>query len=318
VRFAVVVGFLALGCAEKSEGGGVVWSGDTGPMGPNQYPTAPEISLSPEFPDTSTDLAVAVTTPSIDSDGDPIEYRYSWSRDGDSRTDLSEDTVSNVFTRRGEVWRVEVVAHDGRDSGAEATAEVTIQNSLPTIESVFIEPGEIYENTEVTCVVGETADADHDPVGVRTVWVLDDEELEQEGPLTGTDFDRGQTLVCRAYLEDGVDYPPPVDSDPVTVRNTPPNIVGVSLSDNNPPTDSNVEAIPDGWFDDDGDEEGYLYTWYLNGIFASSEPILTAERTARGDNVYVELIAFDGIDEGNMVQSSYGTVIEASSDTSGD
>ena len=114
--------------------------------------------------------------------------------------------------------------------------------------------------------------------------------------------------MCRVYLEDGVDDATPVDSDPVTISNSPPSVVGCSLSSNNPTTDEDVEAFSEGWWDDDGDAEGYIYEWYVNWELASSEPVLSSAMTQVGDNIYIELTAYDGVDEGNTVQSSYGTV----------
>ena len=43
-------------------------------------------------------------------------------------------------TTRGEVWRVEVTPDDGRVSGPAASAELTIQNSLPAVETPVITP----------------------------------------------------------------------------------------------------------------------------------------------------------------------------------
>jgi hypothetical protein len=310
------IAFFAVACGGKGEQAAIPWTPDTGvAYADNTAPEAPAITLSPESPSTVDALFVEITAPATDADGDTLEYHFVWSRDGEARDDLVAETVGSVFTRRGETWSVAVLAHDGLASGTQVEASVTIGNSLPTLSSVAITPSELIETREAECVVGETDDADHDTVQVRPRWVLNGDELDREGPLTGDHFDKNDTIMCRVYLDDGVEQPPPIESETIIVDNTVPTVVGVSLSDFEPSTEDAVLAVPEGWYDEDGDAEDYIYNWYVNFVLVSTDPILDSVFTADHDNIYVELIPFDGDEQGIPVKSRYGIVLSEGSDT---
>jgi len=275
----------------------------------NKVPSSPEISIQPAVPDTQADLSVIIEEPAVDFDGDDLSYRYSWEQDGEARTDLDTATVDSVFTRRGEIWTVEVTAHDGVSSGPPVTEEVEIQNSPPELSNITITPATVDELSEVECSPGEPIDKDHDPVGIMTRWVVNGEELEIEGPLTGDDFDKGDEIVCRAYMDDGM-ATVSQDSHTVVVENAAPWVVGVTLSHNNPTPADIMEAIPEGWWDDDDDPEGYLYAWFVNWDLASEAPTIDSALFSPGDNIFVELTAFDGATVGNTVSSHSATAVE--------
>jgi len=142
-----------------------------------------------------------------------------------------------------------------------------------------------------------------------TRWMLNGEELEIEGPLTGEDFDKGDEIVCVAYLDDGIETVTQ-KSHSVFVENTAPWVVGVNLSTNNPGPDDVLEAIPEGWWDDDGDSEGYLYAWYVNWDLASEEATIDGSVFSTGDNIFIELTAWDGETIGNTVASNSATAVD--------
>ena len=119
----------------------------------------------------------------------------------------------------------------------------------------------------------------------------------------------GRNLLGRAYLDDGVETVTQ-DSRTVTVQNAAPWVVGVTLSTSNPFPDETLEAIPEGWWDDDGDPEGFLYAWYVNWELASEEPTVDGTIFSPGDNIFVELTAFDGITVGNTVSSHSATAVD--------
>jgi hypothetical protein len=86
--------------------------------------------------------------------------------------------------------------------------------------------------------------------------------------------------------------------------------VGVTLSHNNPTPDDVLEALPEGWWDDDGDPEGYQYAWYVNWALAAETTTIDSTVFSPGDNIFVELTAFDGITAGNTVVSHSATAVE--------
>jgi hypothetical protein len=304
MRVWILAGLFGAGCADKEDLGG---SSEVGPA--NKVPSAPGIAIDPSSPDTQTDLVAIIETPATDGDGDEISYRYAWRQDGALRDDLDSAIVDSVYTRRGEVWTVEVEAIDGISEGPAVTDEVEIRNSLPELNTLTVTPSAVDVMSEVECTPGTATDLDHDPVGVMTRWVLNNTELEVEGPLLGEHFGRGDEIVCRAYLDDGVETVTQ-DSRVVVVENAAPWVVGVTLSHNNPTPSDVLEAIPEGWWDDDDDSEGYLYAWYINWAFAAETATIDSTVFSPGDNIFVEMTAFDGITVGNTVSSHSATAVD--------
>jgi len=296
---------VLLACGAKDEDG--YGSGADGGAN-NKVPSAAGIALGPPRPDTQTDLVVLIEEPATDGDGDELSYRYVWEQDGVVRTDLTDATIDSIHTTRMEVWTVTVTAFDEWSTGPEVSDSVEIANSPPQLSAITIAPAEIDELSEVTCTTGETSDGDYDLVGVMTRWVVSGEELDTEGPLYGDDFDKGDEILCRAYLDDGVETVTQ-DSRTVVVQNAAPWVVGVTLSHNNPTPEDTLEAIPEGWWDDDDDPEGYLYAWFINWTLASEEPTIDSSVFSPGDNIFVELTAFDGVTVGNTVASHSATAV---------
>lgn len=87
----------------------------------NTPPTAPVVALDPHSVTENDPLACAITTPSVDADGDTITYTAVWTLDGVPYTDLTpEGTIPPNITRPGEAWRCDVTASDPYEAGGSA------------------------------------------------------------------------------------------------------------------------------------------------------------------------------------------------------
>ena len=301
------LGFIAvylLGCSTKDESG--AW------VSPNRAPGMPGIALLPENPTAADDLVVEIVTPATDPDGDEVEYQVTWSVDGEVVDDVATLTLENMFTRRGETWSVTVKSFDGIVGGGMAGASVDIENSPPTIESIIVSPTEVYEKTTVSCTYEEPVDLDNDVIQQLQVWAINGEEVDVRGDLDGTHFNKGDEIECLVYADDGVAPLDPHRSEMIVALNSPPHAIGCGfdLVENQAPVGEDIVAISNGWIDDDGDPEGYIYEWFVNWVSVSSEPTLSAELFGLGDNFYVEMTAWDGESEGNMVRSPNGIGVE--------
>lgn len=278
-----------------------------GPSG-NSPPGPLAVELHPDNPTAADDLTVDVVIPSEDPEGEPVEYLIEWYVDGDLINGVDSLTLESMFTARGERWTVKVTAFDGVLEGGQATASVDIENSEPTIESIVISPDEVREKSEVTCEYAEPVDLDSDVIQQMQAWSVNGAELDVRGSLFGSDFNKGDELACLVYADDGVGDSAPHVSAPVVVLNTEPHVVGCSLHDNEPAASEPIEALSEGFIDDDNDPEGYLYQWYVNGVPVSTDASLSPDLFTAGDNVYVECTAWDGEQAGNTVVSGHGTV----------
>ncbi len=116
----------------------------------NRPPSSiPSLILPPNPAYTSDDLN-AIASGATDADGDPVQYRFNWYKNGVLQPNLSgigRDTLAAANTARGQVWSVDVSAFDGIDDGPVATRTRTIQNSPPTAPSLAIVPQGQYGNS---------------------------------------------------------------------------------------------------------------------------------------------------------------------------
>ncbi len=290
---------LSLGCG-KGEGDAVG----------NSPPSTPGIELTPEQPNASDDLKVAVVDASVDPDGDNVEYKVEWMVDGELVEGANALTLDKAFTLRGERWSVVVTAFDGIQDGGRAGASVDILNATPTVENIRVSPTEPTISDTLTCTYDEPQDLDYDEIQELQAWAVNGEEVDARGPLTSDHFAKHDQVECLVYADDGVAPLEPHRSAVVTVLNTLPNVIGCSLATNNPPDNIPLEAVSEGFYDLDDDPEGYLYAWFINGMEVSSEATLSPSFMSPGDNVYVECTAWDGEEAGNTVTSGQGTVID--------
>jgi len=274
----------------------------------------PGIELMPENPTAADDLVVEIVTPATDPDGDDVEYQVTWSVDGELLEGVEGLSLEHMFTARGEKWTVHVTSFDGIEGGGVATKSVDIENSRPTIESITVTPMEVFEKTEVSCTYAEPQDLDNDVIDQHQLWSVNGVEVDVGPVLTGEHFNKGDVVSCLVYAEDGIAPPEPRESEQVTVLNPVPAIVGCSFDDedNAFPEDQPVVVRSNGWNDDDGDPEGYLYAWYVNDELVSEEAVLSPDLFGNRDNIFVEMTAWDGEEAGNMARSPYGTGTSAS------
>ena len=296
---AGLVGLVLLGC----NGG----DGDE-ERGGNAAPGPLAIEIHPANPTAADDLTVDVVIPSEDPEGKPVEYLIEWYVDGELLNGVDTMTLESMFTVRGERWSVLVTAFDGVLEGGQAMASVDIVNSEPTIDSIVVMPAEVREKSEVTCEYSEPVDLDNDVIQQTQVWSVNGAELDIRGSLFGTDFRKGDELACVVYVDDGVGDAVPHISAPVVVLNTEPYVIGCSLHDNEPLDNAPIDAVSEGFVDEDNDPEGYLYQWYVNGAPVSTDASLTTDKFNAGDNVYVECTAWDGEQAGNTKVSGEGIV----------
>jgi hypothetical protein len=99
----------------------------------NAAPEAPTVAIDPPKPiEGIDDVLCDVVTPSVDLDGDKVDYRMSWKVDGADWTGTTltsiyaNDTIPSGEGVAGEVWECTATPNDGFDDGATATASATI------------------------------------------------------------------------------------------------------------------------------------------------------------------------------------------------
>ncbi|MEO0604040.1 MAG: hypothetical protein AAF211_21565, partial [Myxococcota bacterium] len=242
-------------------------------------------------PTTLDDLVVVVG----DVEDDDLVVR--WFRDG-SPVDALDDTlaVPAADTTKGDVWSVSVSVTDGEETGPAADADVTVVNSAPVATDVAL-PAEAFETTEVVAVPSST-DADDDTVGWTYAWFVNGAMVPvvTGDTLTGDFFDRGDVVTVEATPDDGEDEGAAATSAELEVANSRPTYADATVSPDEVFEDSLVSCLGTGFADVDGDPEGAVVEWTVNGGPAIVSAVLTGNDFAKGDVLECTLFAFDGTD----------------------
>jgi hypothetical protein len=271
--------------------------------------TAPEMASVTLGPDPAfTEDTVTATAVATDADGDALTFRYAWTVNGSAAGGSGSTLASSSFVR-GDVVRVTATPTDGAlDGEALISAPLTISNAIPSITSVAIDPTDLGGDDEARCVPEGWSDADGDAESYRYVWTVNGAAVAETETLTGADFDRGDVIVCTATPFDGRDEGDPVTSGAITIRNTVPELDGVTLSTDEPLEGDTVYATLSGEYDADGDAVAFRYAWYVNGALVATTETLSSDLFDKGDAIYVEVTPTDGSGDGATVTSATVTV----------
>jgi len=176
-------------------------------------------------------------------------------------------------------------------------------NRPPVVESVRLDPASPKPGQRVRAIA-RGSDPDGDPVEFKYLWRIDGRSL----PQTTSEVDIGP-VAKGAHIEvtvvgnDGRSESQPMTAV-ATIGNQPPELVAVQLQ---PPGEINVGspvvANPQA-MDADGDPISYHYSWWVNGQPAGGdEASLDTSKLRRGDMVKVRVVATDGMDESNAIES---------------
>jgi hypothetical protein len=265
--------------------------------------TPPEASLTllPASPSSLDPLSAEVTT--SDADGDPVTVDYSWEIN-DQTTTITTPTVPVGSTETGQTWKVTATPNDGAEDGAAVEASVRVGNAAPFITAAAVNPTSPRSNGTLTATQSAT-DADGDRLTFSYVWFVNGNEVlgQNASTINGDHFTRDDVVTFTVTAFDGQDHSAPFPAtNSATVINTAPNFTTVTLSATTATEASVLSCAASGWTDLDGDPEGYLWSWYINGNLQPglNDPTLTGASFDRGQQVSCGAQAWDG-DAGSAV-----------------
>ena len=279
----------------------------------NEAPVVDSLTVSPSEPDTSTALsAYAVTS---DPNGDDVTLTWAWTGNG---TELVSETSSQLTSdnfAKGDVITVTATPNDGWIDGEPVTSDpVTIGNAPPIISGLSASPGEIYTNTDVTCIV-TTEDPDDDTVSIHYDWFINGPLVATGGNTLDSDmFVKGDLLSCLVTPNDGEQDGTSITSGDLPVLNTAPSLSSVTIGPD--PVFEGQTLTAATHFDpatldlDSSDTVTFFYEWVLNtnSLGASTNALLTSDNFDHMDVVHVIVTAFDGDDYSAQVTSNSVTV----------
>ena len=286
----------------------------------NTAPTVSNILLSPTIASTTDTLVLSYIFDDVDGDteaGSTIQ----WFKNSVLETSLNGMmSIPSSQTEKGESWNVEITPNDGTDFGTMvASSSITIGNSAPILSSVSIgieNPG----TTEDLFVVNSSSDADAmDALTYQYRWYLDgnlQSSLDGLSPLPSFATRDGDSWEIEMRVSDGTDTSSWLKSSAVvigsTTSNTPPSVDSVTITPNNPTTESDLSVTVASSDDDMDSIVNTEYRWIKNGVEAGMESeMLSSLNTMKGDLWSVSVRVNDGTTWSSW-QSSPTVMIENS------
>jgi hypothetical protein len=180
----------------------------------NGVPSQPLVVVEPEIPNTMDDLFCNVTG-SIDPEGDPVLFSYSWYCNGEMITGenmeaLTGPSLSHVYTTKGDTILCVVTPSDGIQAGPQGSDSVTILNSPPTAPTLRLLPEAPKPSDGLAVwIEQQSTDADGDFIAYLFEWYdsVNGADWTLRPELSGNEspFVQGQPEISRNYTQAG-DY----------------------------------------------------------------------------------------------------------------
>ncbi|MEC7987029.1 MAG: LamG-like jellyroll fold domain-containing protein [Myxococcota bacterium] len=238
----------------------------------NRQPTIDGIAVTPSDATAETNLFTCEAS-GTDADGETPSLTYVWSVDGSVLTSETTSVLSGSYAYGQEI-SCEATPHDATESGSSSAASVTIQNSLPVVDSVVFDAGSYYTNDLIT-ITASLSDADTaqvEDVNAMYQWhVIDAIDGTDTIVQSGTDntldgvshFDRDDAVYVVVTANDGVEDGLSLTSSSLTVLNTGPTAPSIQISPD--PAALGVDdltcSVDVESTDEDGDSLTYTYVW---------------------------------------------------------
>jgi hypothetical protein len=273
----------------------------------NTAPSIDSVNVSPASP-TYADTLTCSWSGFSDDDGDDDASTQAWNNGGGDLLGTGT-TLSGAFVG-GDSVTCTVTPDDGKDPGSPVTSgAAVVVNSPPVLESVTAGPEDVTVEDTVTCSPNTTTDPDGTTSFTYTYgWKVNGLRLSglTSSTLTGTHFERGDTIQCLATPSDGTDVGSEVGSNTITAQNSAPTVVSVGLSPTTATTNTVITASTS-LADSDGDATFPVYSWVVNGSVVLSGTSASALNGAiyfnKGDLVKVVITPSDSIDSGASLTS---------------
>lgn len=277
----------------------------------NSPPLAPEIEILPKNPTVERELEVFIKKPSIDYDGDAINYKYIWYKNGNIISEVSSGILNQKYFKKGDNIKVEVIPNDGTSNGKSAFYETKISNFIPTVPVVHLEKGILTTIEEAKIIIDkESKDLDGDSIIYKIEWYQNGtriQSLDDKLNSKGFTLKKNQKWNIKIYAFDGTDKSS-VNEVSFEVRNTPPTKPEIAFE--SAPIDRNNSLkvkITKTSSDVDGDKIEYRVRWFVGGreVEKNRDKMeLTAENFSKDQNVTVRVVPYDGEAEGESTEIS--------------
>ena len=178
----------------------------------------------------------------------------------------------------------------------------TTQSSSPDSEPgtrVIISPKKPTKDSTISLALNSLDSND-----VDVEWLINNEVIYGDDKMSFSHdrLKKGNIIQARVTSEDMIEY----YSNKLTIHNSPPVIVNAKFIPEKPKKDDPI-TMKINSADPDNDHIQYLYKWYVNNEYVSSETSLEGD-FKRGDTIAVHLLASDGEDNSKITYKFETTI----------
>jgi hypothetical protein len=302
--------------------------------------TSPSISAVSVAPTSGTEATTFTCLPSGWVDPDPADvetYLYEWfvGPSGAEVASVTNATIDGTNFNKGDSIYCEATPTDGQSMGNMlASSAVLVDNSVPSVSAVSIDPATAYTDTLLSAVPSGWSDVDPaDTEDYLYEWFVEGAPAGTDSAtLDGSYFVLGEEVTVTITPQDGTASGSPVSSVGVTILNTAPSAPVVAISPTQPtPDDDLVCSIMTPASDpdvDDGVQGALLYNfiwslgyspqpgWAATNLDASGTATVDSSATLGGEVWYCDASAHDGQAQGPSSLQSVTPVATAGCSTS--
>jgi len=170
----------------------------------NSAPVLSNVLLSPLEPTTVESLTCSFDAPT-DVDGDTdFSFEWFWEVNGGRISQSGEVLDASLFERSDSV-QCFVVASDTDSSSEEAASNtVTVLNTAPSIDGLYIDPPNPLPEDTLWCDYTDFVDVDGDADQSLIEWAVNGVSVSESVSLS-SGFEAGDTVTCTVTPDDGID-----------------------------------------------------------------------------------------------------------------
>jgi hypothetical protein len=196
-------------------------------------------------------------------------------------------------------------------AAAPSPGDAAISNSPPRILRVGFQP-ESPTADEAVRVVIKASDADGDPLYFQYHWKLAGAPTQKQTPrLLLRDVRKGDPIEVTVIASDGKLESEPARAE-TRIGNAAPHLYRVAVDPGSEIVAGTPIVLRPDSRDPDGDAVRFSYEWRVNDLRVQERgPRLTTDRLRRGDTIRAAVIASDGADESDPVETPRMTIVNA-------
>lgn len=216
---------------------------------------------------------------------------------------MSLGTAAAIACGTGDV--AEPAAGDAPPRPAHAVAPAAESgNRAPVIDGVALDPESPRSGGQLAARVS-ASDPDGDDVEISYRWAVGGKRLDATGPFLSLDgVERAAVIELTVVASDGRAESAPQHAT-TQVGNTPPRVDRIVFDpEGELGAEQDLVATPEA-SDPEGDPIEYRYLWFVDGerVADAEGATLGASHYARGDSIELEVVASDGVGEGEPLRS---------------